>query len=392
MNAIARPDGRSPPGIPLIGPVLSAWRSISRRELRLALAFGLGAALVRGLSSIEAFSWDKPLGAPQILSLFVVMPVATALIALLTWVVADRTTAEGLKRWLRLGAALVVAAVVSSWMLQPALFDATGVTELWLLKVADLHTKGEQLLSRHYLELQAMLSALVFGGLAFTLIEVRRRQRETNAALAMLLSKRALLARRVFESRLAAMQAQVEPQFLFNTLVDIEALYERDPRSASRILDDLITYLRVALPRLRETGAASGSLLSEEMGLVRAYLEVVAARHGGRPHTRFVIEPDCAGARFYPMLLLPLVQRGVRGTEQGEPPPADRVEITAKRVHDDIFIALRVHAAGLCDDHPELQRVRERLEGLYGGRATLYCGEPKPGVTDFTLKIPFESQ
>jgi LytS/YehU family sensor histidine kinase len=66
------------------------------------------------------------------------------------------------------------------------------------------------------------------------------------------------------------------------------------------------------------------------------------------------------------------------------------VEITAKRVHDDVFIALRVHAAGLCDEHPELARVRERLEGLYGGRATLYCGEPTQGITDFTLKIPFQ--
>jgi LytS/YehU family sensor histidine kinase len=232
----------------------------------------------------------------------------------------------------------------------------------------------------------------MFGGLGFLLIEVRRHRRLTNEALAALLRQRAALSRRVFESRLAAMQAQVEPQFLFNTLVDIEALYERDPKSAARILDDLITYLRVALPRLRETGATAGTHLADEIDLVRAYLEVVSARHDGRPQARFVVEPECAQARFYPMLLLPLVQRGVRGERQDEPPPADRVEITAKRVHDDVFVALRVHAPGLCEEHPELARVRERLEGLYGGRATLYCGEPKPGITDFTLKIPFDPQ
>jgi LytS/YehU family sensor histidine kinase len=186
------------------------------------------------------------------------------------------------------------------------------------------------------------------------------------------------------------MQAQVEPQFLFNTLVDIEALYERDAQRADRILDDLIAYLRVALPRLRETGASAGSLLAEEIDLVRAYLDVVAARHAGRPQVRFVIDAECGGASFYPMLLLPLVQRGVRGAAQDEPPPADRVEITAKRAHDDVFIVLRVHAPGLCEEHPELARVRERLDGLYGSRAALYCSEPKRGITEFTLKIPYQ--
>jgi LytS/YehU family sensor histidine kinase len=105
---------------------------------------------------------------------------------------------------------------------------------------------------------------------------------------------------------------------------------------------------------------------------------------------RFVIDAECGGASFYPMLLLPLVQRGVRGAAQDEPPPADRVEITAKRAHDDVFIVLRVHAPGLCEEHPELARVRERLDGLYGSRAALYCSEPKRGITEFTLKIPYQ--
>ena len=79
--------------------------------------------------------------------------------------------------------------------------------------------------------------------------------------------------------RLASMQAQVEPQFLFDSLVDIEKLYRRDASRAADDLDRLISYLRVALPRLRE----SGSTIEAEIELVQAYLAVVTSLHGGRP-------------------------------------------------------------------------------------------------------------
>ncbi len=378
-------------GLPLIGPVWAAWRSITRREVLSAAAIGLGVGLLMGMTSLEYIAGDNPPGPLKLVGGFVILPVAVALMSLLCWAVADRTRAEGLARYTRLAAALVVAVFAMAWLLPPVLEALVGPSQMNDRVQEKLQKEGKTL-PTYFTELQSTLNGLIYGGLVFVLIEVRRRRRLANDALASILRQRAAMSRRVFESRLAAMQAQVEPQFLFNTLVDIEALYERNPKSAARILDDLITYLRVALPRLRETGATAGTHLAEEIDLVRAYLEVVSARHDGRPHARFVVEPECAQARFYPMLLLPLVQRGVRGSGTDEPPPADRVEITAKRVHDDVFIALRVHAPGLCEEHPELTRVRERLDGLYGGRATLYCGEPKPGVTDFTLKIPFDLQ
>ncbi len=391
MSAVSASPLSTRAGLPLVGPVWAAWRSITRREVLTASAIGVGIGLLMGLTSLEYIAGENAPPFIKLVGSFVLLPVAIALIALLFWVVADRTPHEGMARYRRLAVALLLATLTVAWVLPPVLEAVFGPSQMTDRMREKLHKEGKELPA--YLDqLQTMLNGLIYGGLVFLLVEVRRRRYRTNAALAAILRQRAVMARRVFESRLAAMQAQVEPQFLFNTLVDIEALYERDPKSAARILDDLITYLRVALPRLRETGASAGTHLADEIDLVRAYLEVVSARHGGRPQARFVVEPECAQARFYPMLLLPLVQRGVRGAGQDEPPPADRVEITAKRVHDDVFVALRVHAAGLCEDHPELARVRERLEGLYGGRATLYCGEPKPGITDFTLKIPFDPQ
>jgi sensor histidine kinase YesM len=65
-----------------------------------------------------------------------------------------------------------------------------------------------------------------------------------NAELA-----RATSRRRTLESRLQAMQARVEPQFLFNTRAQVRELYVRDAGAAGRMLEDLIAYLRAGAHR-----------------------------------------------------------------------------------------------------------------------------------------------
>jgi LytS/YehU family sensor histidine kinase len=223
--------------------------------------------------------------------------------------------------------------------------------------------------------------------LAFGVIEVRRRRRQATDALAGLQRKREELARRALEARLAAMQAQVEPRFLFDSLVDIDALYRRDPSQAASMLDRLITYLRVALPQLRD----SGSTAQAEADLVAAYLSVVAARHQGLPRTQVVVEPDAAEARFCPMLLLPLVQRAVRAADTGPAGLPRSVQLVMKRQSDALVSLLRIDAPHQCDNDAELERLRERIAALYGDRATLACAESARGVSEFSLRIPHES-
>src|SRR5258706_13310422 len=74
------------------------------------------------------------------------------------------------------------------------------------------------------------------------------------------------------------MQARVEPQFLFNTLAQVRELYEHDVAVAGRMLDDLMAYLRAALPHLRH----STSTLGQETALVQAYLDILRVRLGDR--------------------------------------------------------------------------------------------------------------
>ena len=68
----------------------------------------------------------------------------------------------------------------------------------------------------------------------------RRAARKTAQVLHDAELHRIRRSRLALESRLQAMQARVEPQFLFNTLAQVERLYEVDPALGARMLDDLI--------------------------------------------------------------------------------------------------------------------------------------------------------
>ncbi len=77
-------------------------------------------------------------------------------------------------------------------------------------------------------------------------------QAEAQAAQATETAEAESLKRQVVEARMAAMQAQVEPHFLFNTLASIDHLIETDPARASTMQKNLIALLRASMPTMRE--------------------------------------------------------------------------------------------------------------------------------------------
>ncbi len=353
-----------------------AWRALTWRHWAIALAAALLASLAGTVSQAEMVARTGQ-GAPMATHLLLVL--LMGLVLLLGWAVADRMDDRSYPRPVRMAVALVVASLLDA-LLTPAIVRVFELPDAFSAMFTE---KGKPVPPLGTLVLMGWLDGVVFGGLVYAVAEFCRAQRLRAADVVRARAEHAQLARQLLESRLAAMQAQVEPQFLFDSLVDIEALYQRDPTAGAAILDRLITYLRVALPRLRE----AGSTVQAEAELVAAYLSVVAARHGGLPATLVTVAPDCAGACFHPMLLLPLVQSAMRAQDGAVP---DRVELAVRRHADDLIAELRIAALDLCRDTSDFARVRERLAGLYGGRARLDCVEDPAGTTTFTLHIPHE--
>ena len=125
---------------------------------------------------------------------------------------------------------------------------------------------------------------LYFASGALLAIYFSSREREgtfTRLAQAAEL-ERARTERAALASRLKVMQARVEPELLFGVLSDVRRLYEREPAVADALLDDLIGYLRAALPQLR----GEASTLGREVALAAAYLRLSPpGRFGGSPST-----------------------------------------------------------------------------------------------------------
>lgn len=389
MNTVVlTPTDRARTGSGPLRFVLDCWRALDWRHWGAALFAGSVLAVITALLVIEVVN---KLGVVNLLVWAVAIPIFTAMLVLLAWAVADAIDDRRMRRPWRITLAVVTGTGigVSLGMLY---FDAAGLRDLL---GADWIAKGRPPPSFATVWLGEWLNASVNCALFVIAGEVYRSRVLIGRAAEAALREQAAMAREVLEARLAAMQAQVEPRFLFDSLVDIRRLYDSDGTRGAGTLDQLITFLRVALPRLRE----SGSTLGAEVDLVAAYVAVVAARHGGVPSMVTRIEAECLSARCSPMLLLPLVQRAVRAGDAEQDatvPPgagssiATSIELSARRDGPMLVAELRFAAAGLCHDDEDLARVRQRLAGLYAGDAMLDCTEPQPGTTLFTLRLPHE--
>lgn len=147
--------------------------------------------------------------------------------------------------------------------------------------------------------------AMSFGMLILTTIARRRaqaevlmlRQREDMAATAQLLA----------EARLRALQAQIEPHFLFNTLANVLGLMDSQPAQARHMLERFIDFLRASLHASRADHATVGA----ELNLTAAYLDVLAVRMGKRLQYRIEADDAVRTATIAPMLIQPLVENAV---------------------------------------------------------------------------------
>ena len=149
---------------------------------------------------------------------------------------------------------------------------------------------------------------LLFGGTAVLLYAGRRIARRAETHLRAAELERVRQSKRALEARLQAMQARVEPRFLFDTLAQAERLYRSDAERASRLMSELIAYLRTAMPLMREQHLNRGARSRSRSQLSRHRQtppgQPAACRHRPCPSRR-------ADARMPPMMLLPLVDHAI---------------------------------------------------------------------------------
>ncbi len=229
-------------------------------------------------------------------------------------------------------------------------------------------------------------SGMALGLLVAIAAGVRERLTQARSRELQFALERSRLEKQAVDARLALLQAQIEPHFLFNTLANVQALVEAGSPRAADVLSSLIAYLRAAMPRLHD-GVAT---LAQELALVRAYLELMQMRMPDRLGFAVEAEPTLLQRPFPPMALLTLVENAVRHgidpLEQG-----GRIQVEASRQPGRWLLSVSDDGAGI-EAHRQpgtgLANLRERLQGFFGPDTVLQLEQRQPRGLCARIVIP----
>ena len=216
-----------------------------------------------------------------------------------------------------------------------------------------------------------------------------KRRAELTANEATKRAETEQLERTVVEARMEALQAQIEPHFLFNTLASIDQLIQTDPKRASQMQKSLIRYLRSALPQMREGMRAT---LGQQLNLSNAFLEIMAIRMEARLRSVVDVPEGLKSAVFPPMMLQTLVENAIKhGLEPKT--TGGTLSIGAEIVDGQLAVHVIDDGMGFApkaEGGVGLANIRERLKAMYKDRAELIISVPPLGGTCATIKVPYE--
>ncbi|HZJ31699.1 MAG TPA: sensor histidine kinase [Vicinamibacterales bacterium] len=230
-----------------------------------------------------------------------------------------------------------------------------------------------------------LMTYLFLIGLAYAL--AYRRESEARAL------NTSQLETRLVEAQLQALQRQLHPHFLFNTLNTVSGLIRTDPDAADTMIDRLGDLLRMTL---HKSGIQEVSL-KEELDVLGKYVEIERTRFGNRLTVEMRVQPETLDVQVPSLVLQPLVENAIR---HGIAPNAGPgwIAVYAQRDNDDLVLQVLDNGDGLPPDRlmamnrgVGLDNTRARLEHLYRDRFEFTFSNLERGFC-VTIRIPFEVQ
>jgi two-component system LytT family sensor kinase len=181
-------------------------------------------------------------------------------------------------------------------------------------------------------------------------------------------------AARLAKAELAALQAQISPHFVYNTLNTIAAFIRTEPETARQLLTDFADFLRRTFRRQGEF-----SPFAQELEYVHQYLTFEKARFGDRLSVVYRVDPEVLSTIVPVLVLQPLVENAVRhGTSRKVGP--GRVSIIAEDRGNEAWFCVEDDGVGMSEELVQrvlqtrrrdafgvgLVNVNERLRSVYG--------------------------
>jgi two-component system LytT family sensor kinase len=229
------------------------------------------------------------------------------------------------------------------------------------------------------------LAMLIYGailGITQTVLYQRRaRARELHVAR---------IEGQLARAQVQALNAQIRPHFLFNTLHTIGQLWRTGRHEdADSVLDSLGTLFHKV-----QTSTSSVAIpLSEELEMVRQYLAIEQVRYRDRLRATIEVPDQLLDCPVPPLILQPIVENAVRHGIAAVS-RAGRLDVTVSRENGVLRLSVRDDGPGPASAPPTagtgvgLSNTRERLGQLYGDRAALKLLEAPGGGTLVTIDIP----
>ena len=266
----------------------------------------------------------------------------------------------------------IVLAATGRFLLQ----SAWGVETVWSINVSEAFFRTLDFELPVYWAMVGLQHALDYYQ--------EGRQREIAAAH---------LETRLVEAQLQALQRQLHPHFLFNTLHAICALVHRSPDKAEEMIERLSDLLRVTLDKV----GIQQVTLAEELEYLRAYLDIEQVHFGDRLEISYEIDAHALDGLVPNLILQPLAENAIR---HGLEPQAGRGRLTivARREGEMLTLGIDDNGRGIDAEDASapaghgigLTNARSRIEVLYRGAATMSVGRSREGGAAVTIRLPFE--
>jgi sensor histidine kinase YesM len=215
---------------------------------------------------------------------------------------------------------------------------------------------------------------------------VYRRQSEERALRA------SQLQAQVAEAKLQALNMQLQPHFLFNTLHSISGLMHSDVQAADRMMTQLSDLLRMTL----DTADAGTTSLQQEVEFLRAYLGIQQTRFSDRLSVTMDIAEDTYDAVVPFLLLQPIVENAVlHGISKLD--SEGNISVAAHRIDGWLDISVKDNGPGFDRQEPGnagsgigLSNTKERLQAIYGDQHR-FSVEQSPSGVRVKISMPFSS-
>ncbi len=232
-------------------------------------------------------------------------------------------------------------------------------------------------------------NVMIAGAVIRTIMHLERQKRRA-VELAL---ENAKLEACLKNAELEALRLRLKPHFLFNTLENISALAEDNPRLARRMLSRLGELLRAAFRRDFQAEIS----LNSEIALMNAYLDVERVRFGERLKVDVDIDPETEAALVPSLLLQPLVENaivhGLRGISD-----TGRIEVRSTKDSGALILTVKDNGNGLAQRLEELPlgvglgSTQERLSRMYPRKHELSVKRSDDGGTLVHISLPFHTK